>query len=169
LSATAFPSGIKSLPVEIAENAAPIIIWQKELHPDSGGPGQQRGGLGQSVEVSTADGAPFVVFAMWDRTQNPARGRVGGRPGSLFRASLSNGETIKAKGKQFIAPHTRLRLDLPGGGGFGDPLAREVKQVALDVAEGLVSREAAQGEYGVVFNDDGSIDEAATKTKRKLR
>lgn len=168
LSATAFPSGIRSLPVEIAENAAPITVWQKELRPDSGGPGQQRGGLGQSVEVSTADGAPFAVFAMWDRTQNPARGRAGGRPGSLFRASLSNGEPIKAKGKQFITPHTRLRLDLPGGGGFGNPLTREVEQIALDVAEGLVSREAARGEYGVVFNDDGSIDEAATEAVRKV-
>jgi N-methylhydantoinase B len=167
LSATAFPSGIRSLPVEIAENAAPIMVWHKELRPDSGGPGQWRGGLGQVVEVSTANSAPFAVFAMWDRVQNPARGREGGQPGRTFKAGLSNGETINAKGKQFIAPGSRLRVELPGGGGFGDPLLRDIEQVAFDVAEGLVSRESAQNEYGVIFNEDGSVDETATAAARK--
>lgn len=169
LSATAFPSGIRALPVEIAENAAPIIIWHKELRPDSGGPGRWRGGLGQTVEVGTANGAPFAVFAMWDRSENPARGRAGGQPGRTFRPSLSNGDTLKPKGKQFIAPHTRLRVELPGGGGYGDPLTRPVEQVARDAAEGFISREAAQTEYGVILNADGLVDEGATVAERKRR
>lgn len=169
LSATAFPSGIKSLPVEIAETAAPIIIWQKELRPDSGGAGRWRGGLGQTVEVSTADGAPFAVFAMWDRVQHPARGRSGGRPGSPFVAGLANGRSLKPKGKQFIEPKSRLRIELPGGGGFGDPLERDIDRVALDVAEGLVSLEAASTEYGIVFDPDDSVDREASARERELR
>lgn len=166
LSATAFPSGVRGLPVEVAENAAPIVIWQKELRPDSGGAGQWRGGLGQIVEVSTADGSPYAVFAMWDRVDNPARGHQGGQAGAPFTASLSSGEPIKAKGKQFIAPQTRLRLELPGGGGYGHPLERDPERVAQDVAEGLVSRAAAEREYGLVSDEAGSAHVTATVGKR---
>ncbi|MFN8454829.1 MAG: hydantoinase B/oxoprolinase family protein [Anaerolineae bacterium] len=149
LSATAFPSGVRGLPIEVMENAAPIVVWQKELRPDSGGAGQWRGGLGQIVEVGTATGAPYAVFAMWDRVGNPARGREGGKNGATFRASLSDGSPIKPKGKQFIPPHTRLRVELPGGGGYGDPQQRDPERLAHDVAEGLVSPEAAAREYRV--------------------
>lgn len=169
LSATAFPSGIKALPVEVAENAAPIIIWHKELRPDSGGSGQWRGGLGQTVEVGTASGTPFAVFAMWDRVKYPVRGRGGGQPGSTFTASLSNGQELKPKGKQFVAPNTRLRVELPGGGGFGDPLERDIALVAQDVAEGLISREAAYTDYGVVIDDEGILDREASDKEREAR
>lgn len=153
LSATAFPSGVRGLPIEVMENAAPIVVWQKELRPDSGGAGRWRGGLGQIVEVGTATGAPYAVFAMWDRVDNPARGREGGKNGATFRASLSDGSPIKPKGKQFIPPHTRLRVELPGGGGYGDPQQRDLERVAHDVAEGLVSPEAAAQEYGLIGED----------------
>ena len=169
LSATAFPSGIKGLPIEISETAAPIIIWHKALRPDSGGPGQWRGGLGQTVEVSPIDGAPFAVFAMWDRVENPALGRAGGQAGGALKATLSSDQAIKPKGKQFIGPDTRLQVDLPGGGGFGDPLRRDIDQVALDVAEGLVSREAAYEIYGVIFGEDGAVDRAASAAERARR
>jgi N-methylhydantoinase B/oxoprolinase/acetone carboxylase alpha subunit len=169
LSATAFPSGIKTVPVEIAETAAPIVIWRKELRPDSGGAGRWRGGLGQSVEVNPAGDAPFAVFAMWDRVANPARGRAGGRPGAPLRPSLAAGQPIQAKGKQFIAPANRLCLDFPGGGGFGDPLDRDLARVAHDVAEGLVSREAALALYGVVIGEDGAVDRPASAAERARR
>ncbi len=155
LSVTAFPSGIKALPVEVAEIAAPIIVWKKELRPDSGGAGRWRGGLGQTVEVGTANGAPFAVFAMWDRVNYPARGRAGGRPGRTFRAGLSDGQALKPKGKQFIQPNVRLRVDLPGAGGFGNPRERDMARVAQDVAAGLVSRDAALRDYGVAFDENG--------------
>src|SRR5690242_19052982 len=59
LSATAYPSGVRGTPVEIAETQTPLIFWRKELRPDSGGAGRTRGGLGQIIEVGTGIDAPF--------------------------------------------------------------------------------------------------------------
>ena len=81
LSATAFPSGVRNTPVEITETIAPLIINQKEYRQDSGGAGTQRGGLGQTMEITHAEGAPFVVSAMFDRVLNPARSRDNGESG----------------------------------------------------------------------------------------
>ena len=58
-------------------------------------------------------------------------------------------------------------MEMPGGGGLGDSLAREAGRVADDVRDGLVSKEAALEDYGVVIGDDGSVDEAATVTRRR--
>jgi 5-oxoprolinase (ATP-hydrolysing)/N-methylhydantoinase A len=119
LSATAFPSGIRSIPVEICETVAPILIHRKELRPGSGGAGRYAGGLGQTVEVSTIDGSPFQLFAVFDRVANPARGRAGGGDGAPGRVTTFSGKTLRAKGLQDIAAGDGVRLDLPGGGGFG--------------------------------------------------
>ncbi|MDP7341884.1 MAG: hydantoinase B/oxoprolinase family protein, partial [Alphaproteobacteria bacterium] len=78
LSTTAFPSGVRTMPVEASETVAPIIIWRKELAEDSGGAGAERGGLGQEMEIGGAEGAPFSVLAQFERIHNPARGRDGG-------------------------------------------------------------------------------------------
>jgi N-methylhydantoinase B len=59
-----------------------------------------------------------------------------------------------------------IRLELPGGGGFGDPAERDPEQVALDVADGLVSREAAERDYRVVLTDGGVVDRSATALLR---
>ncbi|MEM7259961.1 MAG: hydantoinase B/oxoprolinase family protein, partial [Pseudomonadota bacterium] len=67
LNATAFPSGVMTMPVEATENAGPVIIWRKELRPDSGGAGQHRGGLGQYMEVGAVEGHEFDISAMFDR------------------------------------------------------------------------------------------------------
>jgi N-methylhydantoinase B len=55
-----------------------------------------------------------------------------------------------------------IRLELPGGGGFGKPTERDPEQVALDVADGLISREAAARDYRVVLTATGSVDREAT-------
>jgi N-methylhydantoinase B/oxoprolinase/acetone carboxylase alpha subunit len=149
LSATAFPSGIRALPVEAVEQVAPVVIWRKELLTDSGGAGAHRGGLGQHVEVGTVDGAPFAVFAMFDRVAHPARGRSGGAGGSCGRVYLDDGTPLAAKGKQIVGAGRRLCVDLPGGGGYGDPSARAPAALAADLAAGLVSQEAAERVYGV--------------------
>ena len=60
LSATAFPSGVRNVPVEVNEAIAPIVVWRKEYRQDSGGAGEFRGGLGQIMEVGTLDKAPFA-------------------------------------------------------------------------------------------------------------
>ena len=121
LSATAFPSGIRSIPVEICETVAPILIRRKELRPNSGGPGRHRGGDGQIVEVTTIDNAPFELFAVFDRVDNPARGRNGGHNGAPGTVSTFSGQKLRAKGLQSIPAGDGVRVELPGGGGFGTP------------------------------------------------
>jgi 5-oxoprolinase (ATP-hydrolysing)/N-methylhydantoinase A len=138
LSATAFPSGIRSIPVEICETVAPIVIHRKELRPDSGGAGRWRGGLGQTVEVGTRDGASFELFAVFDRVDHPAQGRAGGAAGAPGRVALDSGEALRPKGLQTIPAGRRVRVDLPGGGGFGPPGARPAEDCARDVDLGYV-------------------------------
>jgi N-methylhydantoinase B len=149
LSATAFPSGVRSVPTEIVESIAPVVIWRKEYRTDSGGAGRQRGGLGQMMEIGSAEDAPFSVYAMFERIDHPARGRAGGHDGAAGRVSLVSGKTLRGKGQQTIPPGERLRLELPGGGGFGDPRERDPEKVRADVRNGLVSAEAAEKVYGV--------------------
>ena len=78
LSATAFPSGVRNTPVEINETVAPLIVWKKEYRTDSGGAGRYRGGTGQVMVISHAEGAPFAISSMFDRMIHPPRGRKGG-------------------------------------------------------------------------------------------
>jgi N-methylhydantoinase B/oxoprolinase/acetone carboxylase alpha subunit len=169
LSVTAFPSGVRGTSVEVLENSAPIVVWRKELWPDSGGAGRQRGGLGQTVEVATIDGAPFFVFAMYDRIVHPARGLHGGLPGKCGLAELDNGERLRIKGKQLVPAGCRLRLALPGGGGIGNPLERDIDHVESDLAAGFISPEAAYMEYGVVTDKSGAVDQAASRAERAAR
>ena len=91
LSATAYPSGVRGTPVEINESVAPILFRRKELRADSGGAGEQRGGLGQVIEVESAIGADLELLAAYDRIENPARGRRGGHPGSAGGVFLGLG------------------------------------------------------------------------------
>lgn len=148
LSATAFPSGVRAMPVEVTEAGAPIVIWRKELRPDSGGAGRQRGGLGQIVEVGTRDGHAFEVLAMYERVATPARGRDGGADGAAGIVRLASGPLLRAKGLQAIPAGDRLVLELPGGGGLGEPGLRKADRVAVDVNEGRISAAAAARDYG---------------------
>jgi N-methylhydantoinase B len=149
LSATAYPSGVRGTPVEIAESITPLIFWKKELRPDSGGAGQRRGGLGQIIEVGSGVDMPFDLLAAYDRIDYPPRGRDGGRNGAPGYVGLKSGAVLKGKGFQTIPPGDRLVVMTPGGGGLGDPRRRDPAQVAHDVEEGLVSAEAAQEAYGL--------------------
>ncbi|MDE0386179.1 MAG: hydantoinase B/oxoprolinase family protein [Defluviicoccus sp.] len=157
LSATAFPSGVRALPAEAVEARAPVVVWRKELRPDSGGAGRQRGGLGQTVEVGTRDGAPFALFAMYDRVENPPRGRDGGADGAPGVVSTASGAVLRPKGKQILGAGDRVRLDLPGGGGHGDPSERTIEAIVEDVAEGYVSAGAARTLYGVEVDGAGKV------------
>jgi N-methylhydantoinase B len=166
LSATAFPSGVRSVPVEVTESIAPVVGWRKEYRRDSGGAGLTRGGVGQVMEIASTENAPFDVLAMFDRVRNVPRGRDGGLPGAIGRVSLASGQTMRGKGQQTIPPGERLRLEMPGGGGLGDPKARDAELVAADVRNGVVSVEAAARDYGVAVAPDGTIDRAATEKLR---
>lgn len=149
LSATPFPSGIRNVPVEATEAITPLVIWRKELRQDSGGPGQQRGGLGQIMEVSSREDAAFGIFAGFERVKFPARGRNGGHPGALGRLSLASGAELKPKGLQVVPPGDRLVIEMPGGGGMGPPAERPPEAVRRDITLGYVSAEAAKRDYGL--------------------
>ncbi len=124
LSATSFPSGIRSIPVEICETVAPIVIHRKELI-DSGGKGRYRGGLGQRVEVGTIDGSPFELFAVFDRVDHPARGRAGGmteRPDGCARSPVcpcaprtTNNCRRRRRAHRHAGGRRRLRSTCRGG------------------------------------------------------
>ncbi len=149
LSATAYPSGVRGTPVEIAESIAPLIFWKKELRSDSGGAGARRGGLGQTIEIGSSIDKPFDLLAAYDRIDYPPRGRDGGRDGTPGYVGLKSGAPLKGKGTQTVPADDRLVVMTPGGGGLGDPHKRDPQQVTHDVAEGLVSSETAQQTYGV--------------------
>jgi N-methylhydantoinase B len=139
LSATAYPSGVKGTPVEIAESITPLIFWRKEFREDSGGAGTMRGGLGQVIEVGSRIGKPFDLLAAYDRIDHPPRGRDGGKDGAPGAVSLKSGKVLKGKGFQLIPPDDRLVVMTPGGGGIGNPAKRDRAALAKDVSEGLVS------------------------------
>jgi len=119
LSATAFPSGVRNTPVEITESVAPLLFRRKEYLIESGGEGRFRGGDGQVIEIEHSEGAPFAVFALFDRIDHPARGRDGGGYGNPGSISLATGTKLKGKGKQIVPAGERIVLELPGGGGLG--------------------------------------------------
>ena len=165
LSATPYPSGVKAIAVEITEALTPLVFWRKELRADSGGAGYRRGGLGQIIEVGSREDAPFALYAKFDRVDNPPRGRDGGQDGAGGRLRLASGKPVSAKGTQLIPPGDRLIAEMPGGGGLGDPLRRDPKDVLKDVIDGLVSVESARDLYKVVIAGR-EIDADATRRLR---
>ena len=154
LSATAFPSGVRSTPIEITETVAPLIFWRKEYIPDSGGSGEFRGGLGQVMEISHASGEPFAVSKMFERVRNPARGRAGGHDGALGRVHVPKVGQLRAKGREVVPPGHHIVLETPGGGGLGDPRRRARELVRKDVLDGYVTAVSAAKDYGLDPGDE---------------
>ena len=126
----------------------PITVWRKDLREGSGGAGTQRGGLGQVIEIEARDGYDFHFNAMFDRVENAARGRAGGQPGAPGRVELTDGTRLRSKGRQHVGPGQRLRLSLPGGGGYGDPRARPRDEVIADLEAGYITPGDARDIYG---------------------
>ena len=149
LNATAFPSGVMTMPVEATENAGPVMIWRKELRPDSGGAGTTRGGLGQYMEVGAVEGHEFDIQAMFDRVNHPALGRRGGAPGGATTIARSDGAEMRGKGKQFVPHGARVVMAFPGGAGYGAPEARDPALVKRDLARGYISADVARDAYGL--------------------
>ncbi len=168
LSATPFPSGVRNVPVEITEAITPIVVWRKDYRADSGGAGAQRGGLGQTMVLSNRENAPFGIFASFERVHFPARGRDGGGSGATGRLRLETGAELKNKGFQIIPREDQLIVEMPGGGGYGNPFDRDPDKVLSDVVNGLVSADAAERDYGVVVID-GAVDTQKTRAVRAAR
>jgi N-methylhydantoinase B len=173
LSCHSFPSGIATAPVEVIESTSPLVIRRKELRPDSGGPGKFRGGLGQAIDVDVRTGDPFIVSSLSDRMKFAAEGYLGGKPGGKGAFKTSLGTHPNPKLSLALPAGTRFTLELPGGGGFYDPLDRDPQTVAHDVSEGLVSVASAKREYGVKVTRSGKIlgftPERQRREKRRTR
>ncbi len=149
LSATAYPSGVFGSQVEITESVAPVVMWRRELRPDSGGAGKYRGGLGQRIEMTSSNGAPFIVFLSVERLKFPALGRVGGQPGAPGRIQIKGrAQDIPGKGELRVEGEDYLIFETPGGGGFGAPTDRTPDALKLDLIRGLVSEEGAKNYRG---------------------
>ncbi len=160
LNATAFPSGVMTMPVEATEHTGPVIIWRKELRPDSGGAGRHRGGLGQYMEVGATEDHEFDFSAMFDRVDHPARGRQGGKNGAAMEIVRDDGEPMKGKGKQFVSAGRKVMLAMPGGAGYGNPAERDIALVKKDLLRGYISKQVARSEYGLSDSEIASVFES---------
>ena len=167
LSATPYPSGVRNVPVEITEAITPLVVWKKELRANSGGAGRQRGGLGQTMELTNREDAPFGIFATFERVHFPPRGRDNGGSGSKGRISLASGEVLRNKGFQAIPKGDRLIVEMPGGGGYGDPMTRDADAVADDVRAGFIDTATAEKDYGVIVSEDFTVDAVRTAVRRQ--
>ena len=166
LSATAFPSGVRNVPVEVTEAISPLIVWRKEYRLDSGGAGEYRGGLGQTMELGLLQDAPFAFSALFDRIDYPPRGRDGGDNGGEGAIYLASGSRLNGKGTQTIPRGERVVVDMPGGGGLGEARMRDPRRVMDDVRGGLVSADVARSTYRVAIDDNGDVDENVTQKLR---
>ena len=163
LNATAFPSGVMTMPIEATEHTGPVIIWRKELRADSGGAGQFRGGLGQYMEVGASTGHECDFSAMFDRVDHPARGRQGGSDGAPTTIAQDDGTAMQGKGKQFVPEGRRVMLAFPGGAGYGPASQRDPELVKRDLARGYISAEAAMRDYGLSADDVTAVRKAVAK------
>ncbi len=118
LSAVAYPTGVSAVPTEVVEGSAPIRFLRKELRPHSGGDGAQTGGLGQIIEFTVDTERPWVLNAVTSRMGFPPLGLRGGQAGAPGRF-LVNGEPVRTQARITLQPGDIVRLELPGGGGYG--------------------------------------------------
>ena len=162
MNATAFPSGVMTMPVEATEQAGPVIIWRKELRVDSGGSGQYRGGLGQHMDVGARVGHEFDIQAMFDRVDHPARGRAGGLEGAPTKIMQDDGTAMRGKGKQFVPHGNKVLMSFPGGAGYGAPCMRDKQAVIRDLALGYISPEIAASDYGLETQEIEDIMQRAS-------
>ncbi len=175
-------SNCRNTPIEVFEGRYPFRTLNYGLMPDSGGPGEHRGGLAttRTLEV-TAD--EITLSCLFDRVKIPGWGLFEGKDGGLskllvkrngddtFRTFVDAYRTVSPSKftNVLLKRGDVVRYQTPGGGGYGNPLNRDPQAVLTDVRNGWVSLDAAQREYGVAITDTGDdyqIDEAATAALR---
>ena len=159
LSAVGFPSGVAGVPAEIVESLSPVVVKRRELRPDSGGAGRWRGGLGQLTEFVRRGEGRWSVSSIADRTKYPAPGLLGGQAGAAGEVALGDGTRLHAKSLVDLGAGDTVHVNLPGGGGYGDPFQRDVQRVLGDVIEGYITPEEAEKNYGVAVRYIGKPEE----------
>ena len=158
LNAVGFPSGVAGVPAEVIESLSPVVLKRRELRADSGGPGTWRGGLGQLTEFARRGDGKWSVSSIADRTQYPALGLLGGQAGAAGEVTTGDGAKLHAKALKDLTKDEIIHVNLPGGGGYGDPFERAPDKVLWDVIEGYVTAEAAERQYGVAVVYRGAAD-----------
>jgi N-methylhydantoinase B len=133
-----WPSNVSSTSTELSEHIAPLRFHHKRLRPDSGGPGRHRGGLGQEILIESRSDMPIAVSFLAERTVIAAFGVEGGRPGATGALRI-NGEAVDPKRQYVLSRGDTVSLATPGGGGHGDPRARDAAALAADLAAGYVT------------------------------
>jgi len=118
LSATAYPTGVAAVPIEVVESSAPLRFRKKELRPGSGGGGDQAGGLGQVIEFTVDNGRDWTLNAVTSRLAHPPLGLFGGEPGATG-SFVVNDEPVRTQKRIDLHSGDLVRLELPGGGGYG--------------------------------------------------
>jgi len=147
-STTPSPSNMRVLSTEILENLTSLLVEHRRIRPDSGGPGQFRGGLGQSYRLRNVTPHPLNVVGLGRRNSYPALGLRGGEAGAP-RTYHINDEAVFPRGRYVLKPGDIIDVSDAGGGGYGDPKQRDRAAVQADVAAGFVSPEAALAQYGL--------------------
>ena len=160
-------------PTEVLENRFPLHIEWTQLGIDSGGPGRRRGGLGMRRAIRLTRGtAAYSLLS--DGAIMPPFGIHGGETGAPVDSYVLNRDGnehhFDSPGKvggHLLTEGDTVILQSAAGGGYGDPLARNVEDVQRDVENDLVSRQIAEEIYGVSFKANGSVDPEATAKRRK--
>jgi len=158
--------------VEVDEQRYPILVHERSLVEDSGGAGRQRGGLGTRVVIEARDEQVTLTYGLEGKF-NPPKGVRGGLGGAVPHAWVEDPETCERReipvvGRYDLRRGEKVVSIAPGGGGYGDPLDRDIALVREDLLEHRISAAAALADYGVVVCD-GVIDEDATASVRRDR
>ncbi len=161
----------KNLPAEFIEQRFPVTVERVGLAIDSGGPGKYRGGLGYVKELRTLVDGHYTTVT--ERTAFACIGIKGGRWGAPGGSTKNPGTADEehvffSRDAVPVKAGDRIRLVTPGGGGWGDPLERDIEAVRMDVVRRLVSHASAERDYGVVMDPHTFVvDGDATQRLRR--
>jgi N-methylhydantoinase B len=169
-----FPANGANTPVEIFESDTPLIVEERSLVGDSGGPGKMRGGLGRKMVIRVpndecAPEGPTSIAVQAGRYKYAPQGLFNAKPGSIARF-LVNGQAGDPSGLTLVHNGDVVEFHSAGGGGYGDPLQRDPEAVEADVRNEYVSVEKAREDYGVVLDPATlQVDPAQTEKLRSGR
>lgn len=127
LSACSYPTGVAAVPIEVVEASAPIRFLSKKLRLGSGGAGAQIGGLGQTIEFTVDTTRNWQLNAVTSRLSDGPKGIFGGDEGAAGAFTV-NGESVRTQARITLHPGDLVRLDLPGGGGYGAMVSKPIER-----------------------------------------